>query len=88
MILNKNVKSTIKPEKISMDLYHVYVRTNIHTIDEPHHVTNTDLQTNEVIYEYDEETYNKDEYIHDKINNLENTLAQQDELIAMMLLEE
>lgn len=88
MIFHENVRSTVKPDNIKVDAYHVYVRTNIHTIDAVHYDNDTDSKINKIIYEYDEETYGKDEYIHDKINNLENTLAQQDELLAMLLLEE
>lgn len=72
MTENKNVQSTIKPKKIEIDEYSVWVNEDIKEI------TITDENSSHTEYEYNQTQYSKDEYIlilSENNRNLEDMLT-------------
>lgn len=72
MTENKNVQSTIKPKKIEIDEYSVWVNEDIKEI------TITDENSSHTEYEYNQTQYSKDEYIlilSENNKNLEDMLT-------------
>lgn len=82
-----NVRSGREPEEIKIDDYHVYVRSNIHEIEVTDDMHDGETTTH-TEWEYDENVYDKNEYIKDELTTLNQTIAEQDELLAMLLLGE
>lgn len=82
-----NVRSDKEPEEIKIDDYHVYVRSNIHEIEVSDEMHDGETTTH-IEWEYGENVYDKNEYIKDELATLNQTIAEQDELLAMLLLGE
>ena len=61
MINHGKVRSTIKPEKMVIDEYSVWISENINKIEVESE--NSDSNEKTVMYEYDLIQYTKDEYI-------------------------
>ena len=83
MKIYHNVRSTIRPDAVSMDAYSVYVATNITEI------TVTDMMGEEeathIEYEYTMARYSKDEYIKLKLSEQEDAILELADIIGGML---
>lgn len=74
MINHGKVRSTIKPEKMVIDEYSVWISENITKIEVESEILNSNEETKKdektVMYEYDLVQYTKDEYIAMQSNQM------------------
>lgn len=63
MEVNKKVISTVKPNEVTFDEYHVYVNTNIAEVPEEERPAFSD--GNESLYSFTQTVYEKDEFLID-----------------------
>ena len=72
MINHGKVRSTIKPEKMVIDEYSVWISENINKIEVESENSNEETKKDEktVMYEYDLVQYTKDEYIAMQSNQM------------------
>lgn len=74
MINHGKVRSTIKPEKMVIDEYSVWISENITKIEVESEISNSNEETKKdektVMYEYDLIQYTKDEYIAIQSNQM------------------
>ena len=83
MEIHHNVRSTIRPDIVSMDAYSVYVATNVTEIT----VTDTmsEEESTHTEYKYTMTRYTKDEYIKLKLSEQEDAVLELADLIGGML---
>ena len=76
----KGVQSTVKPNALEFDDFHVYVNSNIHEVEEEN-LPEREEGESPTIYEFDVEEYTKDEYIQVQ----DTQLKQTNSLVTAML---
>lgn len=77
----KGVQSTVKPNALEFDDFHVYVNSNIHEVEEENLPEYEGDGESPTIYEFDVEEYTKDEYI--QVQDAQ--LKQTNSLVTAML---
>lgn len=83
MEIHHNVRSTIRPDTVSIDAYSVYVATNVKDITVTDTMGEEELTHTE--YEYTITRYSKDEYIKLKLSEQEDAILELADLIGGML---